>query len=176
MVIAFIGYAGLAATGEIVAASFEKLKGKFSESYLNKTLALVKRAEEDSADIRKTLTSCGVTFLETSDGCYNALWMLATGDGKKSHGFGIEAELKKIPVRQETIEITNEVDVNPYKIPSGGAFVALFDTEEQIYEIFSKKGVPFDVIGCIIEGNRRIIKIGVDKITYLEPPREAGVI
>ena len=176
MVIAFIGYAGLSATGEIVAENFEKLKERFSESYLNKARSLAKRAKEDAGSIRETLTKCGVTFLETSSGCYNALWMLATGDGKKSHGFGIETELKKIPVRQETIEITNEVDVNPYKIPSDGAFVALFDTEEQIYENFSKKGVPFDVIGGIIEGNRRIIKIGVDKITYLEPPRESGVI
>lgn len=171
MVIAFIGYAGLAATGEIVEAEREKLLCRFSGSFLDKTEAFCRKAESESSKVRELLMECGAAFIETTDGVYNALWMLATGDGKKSHGFGLEVDLKKIPVRQETIEITNEVDVNPYKISSNGAFVALFEDEEKVYEIFSKKGVPFSLIGGIIKGNRRIIKIGVDKITYLEPPR-----
>ena len=171
MIIAFIGYAGLAGTGEIVSTQKERLAKRFSVSFLEKTVALSERAKEEAGKVRDLLTENKVTFLETTEGCYNALWMLATGDGNKNHGFGIEADLKKIPVRQETIEITNEVDVNPYKIPSSGAFVALFENEEQVYDIFSKKCVPFGSIGGIIESNRRIIKIGVDKITYLEPPR-----
>ena len=171
MVIAFIGYAGLVGTGEIVSAEREKLLGRFSGSFLDKTVDLCKKAETESEEIRELLDNSGASYIETTDGVYNALWMLATGDGKKGHGFGLEVELKKIPVRQETIEITNEVDVNPYKMSSNGAFVALFEDEDSVYEIFSKKCVPFSLIGGIIKGNRRITKIGVDKITYLEPPR-----
>ena len=171
MVIAFIGYAGLAGTGEIVSGQREKLLSRFSGSFLDKTLGLAKEQKEQAEEVRQLLKAHSSGFLETTDGFYNALWMLATGDGKKGHGFGLEVELKKVPVRQETIEITNEVDVNPYKMSSNGAFVALFEDEDSVYEIFSKKCVPFGLIGGIIKGNRRIIKIGVDKITYLEPPR-----
>ena len=171
MVIAFIGYAGLAGTGEIVSEDREKLLSRFSGSFLDKTLSRVRESKEQEEEIKYILREHSSGFLETTDGFYNALWMLATGDGKKGHGFGLTVELKKVPVRQETIEITNEVDVNPYKMPSNGAFVALFENEDRVCDIFSKKCVPFSVIGGIIKGNRRIIKIGVDKITYLEPPR-----
>ena len=38
-------------------------------------------------------------------------------------GVGLEIDLKKIPIRQETIEICEFFDLNPYKLLSGGSLL-----------------------------------------------------
>ena len=38
-------------------------------------------------------------------------------------GVGLEVDLKKIPIRQETVEICNYFGVNPYQIMSSGSMM-----------------------------------------------------
>ena len=47
----------------------------------------------------------------TEGGVFGAFWEMASGAG-----VGLEVDLKKIPIRQETVEICNYFGVNPYQI------------------------------------------------------------
>ena len=51
-------------------------------------------------------------------GVFGALWELG-----QCSGVGLEIDLKKIPIRQETIEICEFFDLNPYKLLSGGSLL-----------------------------------------------------
>lgn len=51
----------------------------------------------------------------TEGGIFGALWEMA-----ESSGVGLEIDLKKLPIRQETVEICNLLDLNPYELISGG--------------------------------------------------------
>lgn len=51
----------------------------------------------------------------TEGGLFGALWEMA-----EASGVGLEIDLKKIPIRQETVEICEYFDVNPYGLISSG--------------------------------------------------------
>ena len=50
----------------------------------------------------------GLACAVSEGGVFHALWTLA-----EQAGTGLEVSLKKLPIRQETVEICNELDVNP---------------------------------------------------------------
>lgn len=65
---------------------------------------------------------CGIHDV-SQGGIFGALWEMANGAG-----VGLEIDLKKLPVRQETIEICEFYDLNPYELSSGGCL--LMTTED----------------------------------------------
>lgn len=85
-------------------------------------------------------------------GIFGALWELA-----ESAGVGLEIDLKKIPIRQETIEICEFFDMNPYKILSGGCLlIATCDGNAMVREM-EKAGIPAVVIGKATDSNDRVL-------------------
>ena len=172
MKIVMIGCAGLLGTAQLIQSGSEILEKRFSSRFLKNTMEKIHRAEAVTDELRAELfdpafSSFLYDVTESGEGgVYAALWNLGT-----ARGCGLTAELKKMPVLQETIEIANELDINPYKMSSRGVFVAFFKDEDKLKEIFLKKEVPFEVIGGIIKYNKRVVMIGEDKETYLEPLR-----
>ena len=95
-------------------------------------------------------------------GIFGALWELA-----ESAGVGLEIDLKKIPIRQETVEICEFFDLNPYKIVSGGCLlIATADGNGMILEL-EKAGIPATVIGKAIDSNDRVL-LNEDERRFLE--------
>ena len=95
-------------------------------------------------------------------GVFGALWELA-----ESAGVGLEIDLKKIPIRQETVEICEFFDLNPYKIVSGGCLlIATADGNGMILEL-EKAGIPAMVIGKAIDSNDRVL-LNEDERRFLE--------
>ena len=54
----------------------------------------------------------------TEGGIFGALWEMAAASG-----VGLTVDLKKIPLRQETIEICEVFDINPYMLISSGSLL-----------------------------------------------------
>lgn len=95
-------------------------------------------------------------------GIFGALWEFAQGSG-----VGLEIDLKKIPIRQETVEICEFFDLNPYKLLSGGCLLmAGFDGNAIVREI-EKAGGRAVVIGKATDSNDRVI-INEDERRFLE--------
>lgn len=95
-------------------------------------------------------------------GIFGALWELA-----ESAGVGLEIELKKIPIRQETIEICEFFDLNPYKILSGGCLlIATWDGNGMVREM-EKAGISAVVIGKATDNNDRVL-LNEDERRFLE--------
>lgn len=95
-------------------------------------------------------------------GIFGALWELA-----ESAGVGLEIDLKKIPIRQETVEICEFFDLNPYKIVSGGCLlIATTDGNGMVLEL-EKAGIPATVIGKATDGNDRVL-LNEDERRFLE--------
>ena len=66
-------------------------------------------------------------------------------------------DLRKIPVRQETIEICEYFDINPYNVLSGGSLLAAAKEGTALAEALTRKGIPTVVIGRLTKGNDRIL-------------------
>ncbi|MCC8152167.1 MAG: hypothetical protein LIO96_12150 [Lachnospiraceae bacterium] len=108
----------------------------------------------------------GAAILElTWGGVFGGLWELA-----EQAGVGLEINLKRIPVRQETVEICNYYDINPYQLISGGSLLlAARDGYGMTYRL-QAAGIPAAVVGKAAVGNDRVVLNGGGR-RFLEPPR-----
>lgn len=98
-------------------------------------------------------------------GIYAALWEIAEGAGT-----GLEVDLKKIPVKQETIEIAEFFELNPYQMLSGGSLLIVVKNGKEMVGCLQNAGIPATVIGKLTEGKDRIL-INEEETRYLEMPQ-----
>lgn len=114
-----------------------------------------------------TAVKSGVSAMHdvTEGGIYGALWEMASASG-----VGLKIDLKKIPIRQETIEICEFYDLNPYKLISSGSMLMAADNGYDLVESLKEKGIEASVIGKFTDGNDRVV-INEDEVSYLEPPK-----
>ena len=73
-------------------------------------------------------------------------------------------------IRQETVEICEYFDVNPYGLISSGAMLMATEDGESLVKDLCEAGIPATVIGKAVAGNDRVI-IREDERRFLEPPK-----
>ena len=101
----------------------------------------------------------------SSGGIYAALWEMA-----ERAGCGLRVDLKSIPLKQETVEICEFFEVNPYQLLSGGSLLIACDDGEKLVESLEEAGIHAAVIGSLREGNDRNI-VNDDEERFLELPQ-----
>ena len=97
----------------------------------------------------------------------------AMHDVAEASGVGLEIELKKIPIRQETVEICEFFDLNPYQLGSTGSLLLAAPDGNRLVLDLKQQGIPAVVIGKATADNDRVV-INEDERRFLEPLR-AGV-
>lgn len=98
--------------------------------------------------------SQGAVYAEEYEefGVYEALFKMA-----KSLGCGLEVDIKAIPIKQETVEITEFFGANPYAMCSGYSAVIVSDNGVRIQEALKEAGIPATIVGHTTKGNDKII-------------------
>ncbi len=99
-------------------------------------------------------------------GIFGALWELG-----ERFDVGLQVDLKKIPIKQETVEVCEFFGYNPYEIRSDGALLMLTDDSHALIEALEQQGIPAAVIGMTTDGNDKVI-LNDDEKRFLEPPRK----
>ena len=97
-------------------------------------------------------------------GIFAALWELA-----EAYKIGMTVYLKKIPVRQETIEICEVLEWNPYELLSGGCTILVADNSNDVIPELLDQGIPAVFIGKVTDSNDRVILNG-ENVRYLNRP------
>lgn len=101
-----------------------------------------------------------------SGGILAGIWKMA-----EVSDVGLHVDLRKIPVRQETIEICERFDLNPYKLFSGGSLLIGTGKGEAMVRFFQEKGIPSAIVGSVDKGNDRLLySKGITR--YLERPSQ----
>ena len=98
-------------------------------------------------------------------GVFGGLYELAGG-----LGVGLSIDLKKIPVKQETIEICEFFDLNPYGLLSGGSLLIVAEDGDGMVKALQEAGIPAAVIGRTTDNNDKVLHNG-EEIRFLEPAR-----
>lgn len=99
----------------------------------------------------------------TEGGIFGALWELAEGAG-----VGLEIELKKIPIRQETVEICEFYGINPYELVSGGCLLMTAENGYDLVKALEEQHIPAVAIGKVTGNNDRVVINGEER-RFLEP-------
>lgn len=97
-------------------------------------------------------------------GILGALWEMA-----EELGIGLEIDLKKIPIRQETVEICNYLDLNPYELLSTGSMLLLADNGAALVKELQEQGIPSVVIGKTTEGRDRLVRVDEEERFLTRP-------
>lgn len=98
-------------------------------------------------------------------GIFAALWELAEGAG-----VGLTIDLKKLPLRQETVEVCECCNVNPYELKSGGSLVMTTEDGLGLVAALEAQGIPAVVVGKLTDSNDRII-LNEDEVRFMDRPR-----
>lgn len=102
-------------------------------------------------------------------GIFAALWELAEGAG-----VGLTIDLKKLPIRQETVEICNHCDINPYELLSGGCLLMTCRDGDSLVGALEQAEIPAVVVGKITDSKDRLI-LNEGEVRYLDRPHEDSI-
>lgn len=159
------GYAGMEGARRIALVREKELLGWFSQDYVRQI------QEKETFIIGDNLTpwrEYGAAEWEEAGegGIFTALWNLSG-----AYMLGFEVDLCEIPVGQETIEVCERYELNPYRLYSGNCAVAAADNGGRLARRLAGEGIPAAVIGVVREDIRREICYGRVK-GFLERPRQ----
>ncbi len=156
---------GLEGTSIIAKEKAQELSERYSVN-------LIKKAQEFDQYLSvlpeaAVAVKSGVTAMHdvTEGGIFGALWELA-----ESSGVGLEIDLKKIPVKQETIEVCEFFGINPYELISSGCMLMASQDGTALLRELEKAGIHAVLIGKATAGNDRVLR-NEEERRFLEPPK-----
>ena len=138
------------------------LRTRFTPSFIEKT----KRCKESLILPEQILKlpeeaksrQCG------DGGVLCGLWELA-----EAEKIGFEIDFSKLALKQETVEICEFFQLNPYLLTSAGSYLVLTEHGEETLESLKNAGVPAVRIGFVKEQNARTLVNG-EETRYLDRP------
>lgn len=156
----------LSGTARIAREKGPELLKRFPETLIREAKCF--DAHTDTSREQEVLDSLGENeaFPLGEGGILAALWQIAD-----RAGVGFIADLRKIPIRQETVEITELFDVNPYGLESRGALLAGTFYGLEAAEKLHRMGISAVVIGHVNPGPERIL-YNQDIKRYVDKPAE----
>lgn len=165
MNIVMTGAVGLEGTAALAIKNEQELSKRFITSYINKAKSFID--DIFIIDEAKVAVKHGVEAMHdiSKSGVFGALWELG-----EYYKCGMNIDLKAIPIFQETVEICEFFDLNPYVLGSSGGLLIVTDRGELLVEEIRKSGKRAEIIGYITDGHDKIVTNGDEK-RFLEPPK-----
>lgn len=142
----------LEGTAQLAGANRERLRERFPARIVDEAAAFDRYLSvvPEAATAMKSGV-CGICSL-SQGGIFAGLWEMA-----QEGGVGLEVDVRKIPVRQETIEICEFFGENPYELASGGCLLMTAENGNRLIAALVREGIPATVIGRTTGGNDRVL-------------------
>lgn len=157
-------WAGMEA-GCILAGEKEELRDVFPETILMRLRKLGEylSVRPEAQICAREGADCLVDLSE--GGIYAALWRLSVKTRR-----GLRVDMASIPLLQETIELANYYDIDPYKMRSAGSLLAVTADADALVEALEGSGIPAVKIGELTEDHDKTL-INDDEVRYLDLPQ-----
>ena len=168
--IVMCGFVGLEGTLRILDEQEKELKGRFVPAFLRQTKELesqmlkLQLLENVEKEVKEENIILSAVQHVGSGGLFATLW-----DTAEVAGLGLQIDMQKIQIRQETVEICEYYHLNPYKMTSTGSLLFFTDQGEKLIEILEKNGARAVRLGSTTAENARVITSG-SEIRYLDRP------
>lgn len=156
---------GLEGTSIIAKEKQQELLSRFSENFIFRAQKFDQMLSVIPEAATAVKSGVGAMHDVTEGGIFGALWEMA-----EASGVGLEIELKKIPLKQETVEICEFFGINPYELISSGSMLMAAEDGNRLVLDLQKAGIAASVIGKATDSNDRILVNGEER-RFLEPPK-----
>lgn len=150
----------------IVREKKEELGQRFVPAFMSQISLLEQNLFADKE--LKLAKNHGVSAMHqiTDGGILAALWNMA-----EASDIGVEVDLKKIAVKQETIEICEYFQLNPYQMTSAGSVLLMTDNGKELVDLLVKNGIQAKVIGRSTATKERVI-FNQEEKRYIDRPAQ----
>ena len=162
--IVLLKWIGLEGTLRVMREKEEELSKRFVPTFLNQIKELEPQLfSEKELEMAKKF---GVSAMHqiTSGGILAALWEIA-----ESSNVGMEVDLKKMTIKQETVEVCEYYHLNPYQLTSVGSVLIFTDRGEEMVEKFAEEGIQASLLGRTTADTARVI-VGGEEKRFLDRP------
>lgn len=152
------GWTGLEGMLRIARAREEELARRFVPSFMNQ----IWRCGDGlfALDAVRTARAHGASALHQigQGGILAALWELA-----EAADAGLEADMRKMSICQETVEVCEHFRINPYQLTSAGSMLIATDDGAGLAAKLAAEGKQAAVIGHLTDGRERVLLGGEEK-------------
>lgn len=142
----------------------DMLKERFTPAFIRQILSYEKELfagkELEIAWDMGVLHLCQIT----QGGIFSALW-----DISKELRVGLNLDIRRFSILQETVEVCEYYGLNPYQLTSTGSFLFVTEDGEALKEALLKEGIMAAVIGRTTSGQDKIIR-NEDDVRYIDRP------
>lgn len=160
------GEIGNYGTIQLIIHEKEELRKFFSESFLRMSMEILKQCAVSPENDIWSSEKISASYFVDQGGVLCGLWKIA-----EASGVGLDVDLRKIPIRQETIEICERLDVDPYKLMSEGTVLLGTREGDSLVNMLERNGIHAAVIGHAEKGNARLLHSG-EVCRYLDRPSQ----
>lgn len=159
-----LNWVGFEGSLRILDEKEEELKTRFVPTFLSQMKQ--KRACLFATDAIKMAKDHGASAMHqiASGGVLAALWELA-----EASDVGLEVEMKKLTILQETIEICEYYHLNPYQLTSIGSILVVTEQGQALVQHCRELGIQAGLIGRTTNDNARIL-LGGEERRFLDRP------
>lgn len=158
-------WAGIEGTAIIAKEKEAELRSHFTQSFIDQAKDFDKMLSVLPEAAAAAQSGAGAMHDVTEGGIFGALWEMA-----EASGVGLEIDLRKIPIKQETIEICEFFEINPYELISSGCMLIAAQDGNALVRELEKQGIHAVVVGKASEGNDRVLYTAQER-RFLEPPK-----
>ncbi len=158
-------WAGLLGTAILAREHNRKLTSRYNHDFIQNAVQFISYLPTGKEALLSEKAEVKLMHNASNGGIFGALWELGARTG-----LGLTADLNKIPIKQETIEICEFFDINPYQLLSGGSLLLVTGKGNELADMLCDNGIPAAVIGRFTEDMGRIIR-NQDERRFLEPPK-----
>ena len=162
--IVLLKWIGLEGTFRILREKEEVLKQRFVPAFLYDVQKM--ESQIFAAEELLIARAYGVSAMHqiTDGGILAALWDMA-----EAAGIGVTVELKKMSIRQETIEICECFHINPYQLTSTGAILIVAQRGKELVKKYESLGIQASLLGKTTSDTVRCILGGEEK-RFIDKP------
>ena len=155
---------GLEGTLRVMSEKDESLRERFVNSFLDGFLQ--KEVEVFSVKEIEIAKEYGVSGMHqiTGGGILAALWELA-----EAAQIGLSVEMKKMSIYQETVEICEYFQLNPYQLTSAGSVLIVTERGEELVQKYQELGICATMLGRTTKEQVKVILGGEEK-RFLDKP------
>ena len=155
---------GLEGTLRVMNEKDQALRERFVNSFLD---GFSQKAEEifsvKEIEIAKEYGVSGMHQI-TGGGILAALWELA-----EAAQIGLSVEMKKMSICQETVEICEYFQLNPYQLTSAGSVLIVTERGEELVQKYQELGICATMLGRTTKEQVKVILGGEEK-RFLDKP------
>ena len=162
--IVLLKWIGLEGTFRAMHEKEAELSERFVPTFLNQIRQM--EPELFSADALAVAKKHGVVAMQqiTSGGILATLWEMADASN-----VGLEVDLKKMTIRQETVEVCEFCHLNPYQLTSVGSVLIFTEDGEELVQKYEELGIQATLLGKTTADTARVILGGEEK-RFLDKP------